>query len=621
VTTGYAFAGDNAIKVVENEYVYGGSKISKYSGDINSWNYQSVLPVLDEFIPFKSNLNSEPPTNKISWVYFELNNPDLVDVWINFGSSRLNKIKIFRLDDELNVLDSLESGFDIGKDYRSFGSYKFSMPILSSEHSKGKFLVGYYAKSGLQETFICFGSQNEIAKESYWGNAFTLLFTGIYLILFCYNMVLFFSLKDRIYFFYSLNLVSIFLASTYAVNFPFVSVFFGEELTQTYSGAWIWVLPFTMTLFTVQFFDLKKSAPKMYRLLLFVLSLNIANAICMLFLPVYLSSLLGMVALILFYAAAAFVGYNQLRKKHDLALLYFISWITVFAGIILYFSVVQLGLFYNVIGHYCNYITASIEALLFSVALGQRYQLILKEQKITASLLTEKNETLVLANDALDSFNYHVSHDLKTIIVNTVSLNNMIKKYTLSGKPEKVIQISDRLDNVAQRAETTIKGFLALAEAGKAKDGTKERVQIKAAIADIIETNGIEDIVVAYDKLDFDAISFNPVEFNSIFLNLLTNSKKYTSQSPKVLISLKQTTNHAQIIYSDNGIGVDLEKNGKSLFAPFERVDNDLNQEGTGVGLSLVKRIIIEYGGTIVPHSEPNKGLTFVMSFPKNLLE
>ena len=84
-----------------------------------------------------------------------------------------------------------------------------------------------------------------------------------------------------------------------------------------------------------------------------------------------------------------------------------------------------------------NYITASIEALLFSVALGQRYQLILKEQKITASLLTEKNETLVLANDALDSFNYHVSHDLKTIIVNTVSLNNMIKKYTLSGNLKK----------------------------------------------------------------------------------------------------------------------------------------------------------------------------------------
>ena len=110
------------------------------------------------------------------------------------------------------------------------------------------------------------------------------------------------------------------------------------------------------------------------------------------------------------------------------------------------------------------------------------------------------------------------------------------------------------------------------------------------------------------------------MEFNSIFLNLLTNSKKYTALKPKVTISLKLNSDNIQIIYSDNGIGVDLHKNGKSLFAPFERLENDLNQEGTGIGLSLVKRIIIEYGGTIVPHSEPNKGLTFVMSFPKILL-
>jgi signal transduction histidine kinase len=47
---------------------------------------------------------------------------------------------------------------------------------------------------------------------------------------------------------------------------------------------------------------------------------------------------------------------------------------------------------------------------------------------------------------------------------------------------------------------------------------------------------------------------------------------------------------------------------------------NDLNQEGSGVGLSLVKRIINEYGGTIVPKSEPGKGLTFVISLPKTTL-
>jgi signal transduction histidine kinase len=615
-----SLANDKAITVVENQFVYGGSKISKYSGSINSWDYESIISELDDFKPFKSNLNSEPPTNKIFWIYFELLNPDLVDVWINFGSARLNKIKIFRLDDNLTVLDTITSGFDIGHDYRALGSYKFSMPILSNAQTKGDFLVGYYSKSGLQETFMCFGTQNQIAAEAYYGNTYTLLFAGVFIILFCYNIVLFFSLKDKIYLFYSLNLVTTFLATTYAVNFPFVSVFFGEELTQTYSGAWIWILPFTMTLFTVQFFDLKNSSPKMYRVLIFILGLNFVNALGMFFLPIYMSSLLGMVLLVSFYAVCTVVGYNQLRKKHDLALLYFISWVTVFIGIILYFIVVQLGVFYSVLGHYSNYITASIEALLFSVALGKRYQIIMEKEKQTSLLLSKRNETLILANASLDSFNYHVSHDLKTIMVNSGSLNEMIKKYALIGKTEKVIQISDRLANVVKRGQDTIKGFLSLAEADKTKEAVKERINVKEAVTEIIESNGLEVIDIVFDSIEFDTISFNPIEFNSVFLNLLTNSKKYTLKSPKVFISLKVNNDHIQIIYSDNGVGVDLQKNGKSLFEPFERLDNDLNQEGTGVGLSLVKRIVNEYGGTIVPQSELNKGLTFIISLPKSLL-
>jgi signal transduction histidine kinase len=620
LVSNFALAKDNTINVVENEYVYGGSKISKYSGSINTTDYNEVLPEISQFKPFKTNFHSDAPSNQVNWIYFELANPDNVDLWINFGSSRLNEIRIFRLDEHQSVIDTIESGFDIGKDYRPLGSFKFSMPILARDIDDGKFLVSYYSKSGLQETFICFGTQNQIAEEAFYGSTYTVLFMGGYVILFFYNLMLFFSLKDKIYLFYALSLVSNFLAATFAVNFQFMGLILGEEVAQTYMGCWIWILPLTMTIFTIQFFELKKSSPFWYRFIIVVFGLNVANAFGMLFVSPHISSGLAMILLVLFYTVCSLIGYDQIRKKHPLAVIYFVSWLLVLCSVILYFVVAQLGFFYSAFGHYGNYITGTIEAVLFSVALGRRYQLILEEQKKTAALLEKKNANLVLANDALDSFNYHVSHDLKSILVNTVSLNQMIKKYTLNGKSDKVIQISERLNGVAEKGKATIKGFLALAEAGKLKEGTKENVQIKSAIAEIIETNGIDNLIVEYGTLEFDSISFIPVEFNSIFLNLLTNSKKYTSQSPKVSISLKLTDNHAQIIYSDNGIGVDLEKNGKSLFAPFKRLDNNLNQEGTGVGLSLVKRIINEYGGTIVPHSEPNKGLTFVISFPKTLL-
>jgi hypothetical protein len=71
----------------------------------------------------------------------------------------------------------------------------------------------------------------------------------------------------------------------------------------------------------------------------------------------------------------------------------------------------------------------------------------------------KKNEELILANDSLDSFNYHFSHVLKTILIITISLNQMIKKYTLRGNIEKVIQISHGLDALAKKGEIIVKGF------------------------------------------------------------------------------------------------------------------------------------------------------------------
>jgi signal transduction histidine kinase len=552
-----SLANENAINVTENEYVYGGTKISKYSGDLDSWNKEAIISELDNFEPFTSDFNSGLPNDDVSWIYFDLLNPDALDLWINFGSAKLNTIKIFELDDNLNVIDSLKSGLDEDEDYRFLNSYKFCMPIMKGEQKEGKFLVGYYSKGGLQDTYICFGSKIQMVKENQASYTYTLLFSGVFLILFLYNLALAKSLKDKIYLFYSLNLISLFIAFTYSVNYPFLSVVFGESFTQDYMAAWICLMPFTMTIFTVHLFDLKKTAPGLYRILNIGLGFNVLVAISTFILPLYVSSFLAMFVVVSFFMICTYVGYDQMRKKHSLAFLYLSSWVVVMVGIILYLMV-QLGLFYNEACHYANYIASSLEVLLYSIALGKRYQLIMEEQKETAELLEKKNETLVLANDALDSFNYHVSHDLKTIMVNSGSLNQMIKKYTLSGKTEKVIQISDRLDGVVKKGEETIKGFLSLAEAAGEAKKERESIGIVSVLNDLIESNGLQDVSIIYDKLEFNTILFNPVEFNSVFLNLLTNSKKYTTKKPEVKISTKLGSNDIQIVYEDIGIGFDL---------------------------------------------------------------
>jgi uncharacterized membrane protein YoaK (UPF0700 family) len=131
----------------------------------------------------------------------------------------------------------------------------------------------------------------------------------------------FLSLRDRVYLFYCVNLIVRFFSATYTVNFPYFSIILGEDLAQASMAERMWLLTITTGVFTVQFFDQKKSAPIWYRILIFAVIINIAISIGTLFLPLHITSPLAMLLLVVFYAVCSIIGYDQLRKKHPLAVL------------------------------------------------------------------------------------------------------------------------------------------------------------------------------------------------------------------------------------------------------------------------------------------------------------
>jgi len=87
---------------------------------------------------------------------------------------------------------------------------------------------------------------------------------------------------------------------------------------------------------------------------------------------------------------------------------------------------------------------------------------------------------------------------------------------------------------------------------------------------------------------------------------------------PKCYISLIDENDEIVINYQDNGIGV-APNDIKNLFRPFVRIKNSLNQEGTGIGLYVVSKIIYNYKGTIKAESELGKGIKFNIRLPKQL--
>jgi len=103
----------------------------------------------------------------------------------------------------------------------------------------------------------------------------------------------------------------------------------------------------------------------------------------------------------------------------------------------------------------------------------------------------------------------------------------------------------------------------------------------------------------------------------SIFYNLISNAIKYRNpdKRPVITVRLVDHFDHTLIIFSDNGLGIDLDKHGKTIFNLYKRFH--LHVEGKGLGLFLVKAQMVAMGGRVEVESEPGKGTAFKLFFKK----
>ena len=139
----------------------------------------------------------------------------------------------------------------------------------------------------------------------------------------------------------------------------------------------------------------------------------------------------------------------------------------------------------------------------------------------------------------------------------------------------------------------------------------------------------VNEIVAEHKKIEitrtiiFD-VKILPDAFGDAILirqvweNLISNAIKYTGQNGEAKVRVGFEMNRDTITYSvaDNGAGFDMKDYAK-LFNPFQRLHNQTQFEGTGVGLAIVKRIVNKHGGEVWAESRVNEGATFYFSLPK----
>jgi len=156
----------------------------------------------------------------------------------------------------------------------------------------------------------------------------------------------------------------------------------------------------------------------------------------------------------------------------------------------------------------------------------------------------------------------------------------------------------------------------------KQKEKIKETDLVKIARLSIstIHPYAIQKNVSIHLHADAPVIlEVDPEDFEIIFNNLISNAVKYNSENGRVDITVKMEEKNVRIIVEDTGIGI-AEEDIPKLFREFVRLKNEQtkNITGSGLGLSIIKRVVELYDGTIKIKSKPDEGSSFIIKIPKN---
>ena len=240
--------------------------------------------------------------------------------------------------------------------------------------------------------------------------------------------------------------------------------------------------------------------------------------------------------------------------------------------------------------------------------------------------LREKNEALEYSNKELESFNYIASHDLQEPLRKIQVFINLIAN---SGyKQELLDKYFHRIDSSAQRMSELIQSVLAYSRLSKIGEGFTETdlnkilTDVKIDFELLLKEKGA---TIKSSKLP--TIKANSLQMSQLFSNLISNSLKFSKEKPKISISstivagkdVNKLANpdemFVHLIFKDNGIGFPDEFKEK-IFLLFQRLHGKEEYSGTGIGLSIVKKIIDQHKGFISAESKEGEGAVFNIWLP-----
>jgi PAS domain S-box-containing protein len=252
-------------------------------------------------------------------------------------------------------------------------------------------------------------------------------------------------------------------------------------------------------------------------------------------------------------------------------------------------------------------------------------QLKIAEQALTEQIsqVDQKNRQLqkyIESNLQLENFAFVASHDLREPVRTMRTFGQFLKKRVGHKLDEESITHLDFIINSASRMNQLIEDLLTYSRVNT-ESATQDPIELAPLLKEI--TNSLKATIeetgakIVYKNLP-PVIRGNRLKIQQVFQNLLANGIKFhrKEESPKIIISVKETKTHWRFMVADNGIGIEDEFH-EQIFVIFKKLHNYQEYQGTGIGLTLVKSIVNQHGGEIWLESKVGKGTTFYFTLLK----
>ena len=245
--------------------------------------------------------------------------------------------------------------------------------------------------------------------------------------------------------------------------------------------------------------------------------------------------------------------------------------------------------------------------------------------------LKQNNHELELTNKELDSFTYVASHDLKEPLRKILTYTSMIET-TEDGVSFKDNAVYfQKIKQSAERMQNLLDDLLYYSHASSGEKKFEE-VDLNKIVKEVVQ-NLDEEISETGAEIRYShlpVIKGMPFQIKQLFENLLSNSLKYRQENQTPVITIESTvvdetklpavphktsSAYVKLVYKDNGVGFE-QSYADRIFRLFQRLHTKEGYKGTGIGLTICKKVVDNHNGFIQAFSEVNKGTTFEIYFP-----